>query len=90
MFVWLNINYLMGLVYAEITLINGADLVIAKKHIIGDQEVKHLTSNMLVDTGSYYLCINETIQEQLGLEFIETKRAVNGWQHGKIRCSWPG
>ncbi|MBC7889480.1 MAG: aspartyl protease family protein [Ferruginibacter sp.] len=28
----------------------------------------------MVDTGSYYLCINETIQEQLGLSFIEKRK----------------
>ncbi len=64
----------MGLVYAEITLINGAHLVLAKKHIIGEEEVKQMTINMLVDTGSYYLCINETIHEQLDLPFIEKLR----------------
>ncbi|MEO6723607.1 MAG: hypothetical protein ABIN67_24785 [Ferruginibacter sp.] len=40
----------MGLVYAEITLINGADLVLARKHIIGEEEIKQMTINMLVDT----------------------------------------
>ena len=52
----------MGLVYAEIELINGADLVLARKHIIGEEEIKKMTINMLVNTGAYYLCINETIQ----------------------------
>ena len=42
----------MGLVYAEITLINGEDLVLAKRHIIGVGEIKEMTINMLVDTGS--------------------------------------
>ncbi len=64
----------MGLAYAEITLINGADLVLARRHIIGEEEIKQMTINMLVDTGSYYLCINETIQEQLGLSFIEKRK----------------
>jgi clan AA aspartic protease len=65
----------MGLVYAEIELINGADLILAKRHIIGEEEVKRMNINALVDTGTYYLCINETIQEQLGLEFVEKRKA---------------
>ena len=28
-----------------------------------------------MDTGTYYLCINETIQEQLGLPLIEKRKA---------------
>ena len=30
----------MGLVYADITLINGEDLILAKKNIIGEDEIK--------------------------------------------------
>ena len=29
---------MMGLVYAEITLINGDDITLAKRHIIGEEE----------------------------------------------------
>ncbi len=53
----------MGLVYADIELINGADLVLAKRNFIGEEEVKRMMISALVDTGIYYLCINETIQE---------------------------
>ncbi len=64
----------MGLVYAEIKLINGEDLILAKRSIIGKEEVKEMTVTALVDTGSYMLCINETIQEQLQLPFIEKRK----------------
>ena len=53
----------MGLVYADITLINGEDLILAKRHIIGQEEVKQMNLNILVDTGAYNLCINEEIKE---------------------------
>ena len=33
----------MGMVYADVTLINGEDLILAKKHIIGEEEVKYMT-----------------------------------------------
>jgi hypothetical protein len=50
----------MGLVYADIKLINGEDLILAKRHIIGEDEVKQMTISMLVDSGAYMLAINET------------------------------
>jgi clan AA aspartic protease len=64
----------MGLVYADIEIINGSDLILAKRNIIGHEDIKRMPVNILVDTGSYYLCINETIQEQLDLPFIEKRK----------------
>ena len=64
----------MGLTYADVELINAEDLGLARKYIIGDDEVKKLQLNILVDTGSYNLCINETIQEQLDLPFLEKRK----------------
>lgn len=65
----------MGLVYAEIELINGGDLEMARRNIIGEEEVKRMTVSALVDTGSYMLCINENIQEQLQLPVVEKRKA---------------
>jgi clan AA aspartic protease len=65
----------MGLVYADIELVNGDDLALARRHFIGEDEIRKYAVNILVDTGSYYLCINETIQEQLGLSVIEKRKA---------------
>lgn len=65
----------MGLVYADIELINADDLGLARRYIIGEEEVKRINVNILVDTGAYNLCINETVQEQLDLPFIEKRKA---------------
>jgi clan AA aspartic protease len=65
----------MGLVYADIELINAGDLEMVRRHLMDQDEVKHMHINMLVDTGAYNLCINETIQEQLSLPFIEKRKA---------------
>lgn len=65
----------MGLVYAEIELINGGDLEMARRNIIGQEEVKRMRVNALVDIGSYMLCINENIQEQLQLPVVEKRKA---------------
>ncbi len=71
----LNIIY-MGLIYADITLINAGDLEMAKRNIMDKDEVKQMMIKMLVDSGAYMMAINETIQEQLSLSFIEKRKAV--------------
>jgi clan AA aspartic protease len=65
----------MGLIYAEIELINAEDIGLARKNYIDQDEIKKITIEMLVDTGAYNLCINEEIQAQLQLPFIEKRSA---------------
>jgi clan AA aspartic protease len=64
----------MGMVYAEIELINGDDLAFMRRNVIGEDEVKRMNISALVDTGSIMLCINENIQEYLKFPIVETKR----------------
>lgn len=65
----------MGLIHAEIELINAEDIGLARKNYIGEDEIKKIRIDMLVDTGSYNLCINEEIQVQLQLPFVEKRSA---------------
>lgn len=65
----------MGLIHAEIELINAEDIGLARKNYIGEDEIKKIRLDMLVDTGSYNLCINEEIQVQLQLPFVEKRSA---------------
>lgn len=64
----------MGVVYADIILINGEDLILAKRHFIGEDEIKQMTVKMLADSGAYMMAINETIQEQLQLPVKEKRK----------------
>ena len=64
----------MGLVYADIELINAVDAENAKKNIIGIDEIRKVSLNVLVDSGAYMMAINETIQSQLELPFIEKRK----------------
>jgi clan AA aspartic protease len=64
----------MGLIYAEIELINSEDMMLARRNFIGEDEIKRMPVNMLVDTGSVYMCINESIQEQLDLQVLEQRK----------------
>jgi clan AA aspartic protease len=68
----------MGLVYADITLINALDEGLARRNDIGEEEVRRLTVNMLVDSGAYMMGISETVREQLDLPFIEKRKAILG------------
>ena len=65
----------MGLIHAEITLTNGEDVSLARRNVIGQDEIRQMTIAALVDTGAYNLCINEVIQEQLGFPFVEKRKA---------------
>lgn len=66
----------MGMVYAEIRLINAIDLGMVRRHVIDLDEVKQINVRMLVDSGAYMMAINESIQEQLDLPFVEKRKAV--------------
>jgi clan AA aspartic protease len=63
----------MGSTYANITIQNGGDVLDARKNRIGEDEIRQVTITALVDTGAIQLCINEEIQEALGLETIGTR-----------------
>ena len=65
----------MGLVYAEIELINADDLAMVRRYKLGADEVRRIRLNMLVDSGAYMMAINETIQEQLNLPLLEKGKA---------------
>jgi hypothetical protein len=64
------------MVYADIELTNTTDIELAKRHIIGIEEIKRINVNMLADSGAYMMAINESIQAQLDLPFIEKRKAV--------------
>ena len=62
------------------TLINADDVAFAKKNIIEEGAINRVHLNMLVDSGAYMMAINETIQSQLELSFIEKKKSAGGRQ----------
>jgi clan AA aspartic protease len=64
----------MGLIYADIELINAGDLAMVRRKYMDADEVKRIHVKMLVDTTSVYMCINESIQEQLQLPVLEKRK----------------
>ena len=75
----------MGNVFAELTLKNGSDLVLAQKGHMDEQNVRSVTVRALVDTGAVSLVINEDICQQLGLS-IEEERTASLAGGGKMDC----
>lgn len=67
----------MGLVYADIKLTNESDLLLVRRNMIDQDQVKQLDLRMLVDTGACMLSINENIQAILQLPFVQKRRARN-------------
>ena len=57
------------------------DIALARKYVIAQDEIKHLNLRMLIDTKAYNLCINESIQTQLDLPFVEKPKGqlANGF-----------
>jgi len=64
----------MRMVYADIELINEDDLALVRRNMLDKDEVKRMRLEMLVDSGAYMMAVNETIQEQLDLPFIEKRK----------------
>ncbi|MBM2813890.1 MAG: hypothetical protein HW421_652 [Ignavibacteria bacterium] len=66
----------MGMVYANIELINSDEIGLYRRGIISKEEIKKEKVKALVDRGSYMLCINEHIKSQLDLKVYEIREAV--------------
>jgi clan AA aspartic protease len=64
----------MGTVYTEITLKNAGDVVGLQRGYITEQEVREITVQAMVDTGSGTLVINERIRTVLGLTIKGLRR----------------
>ena len=62
----------MSLVQTEITLRNAGDIIRAKDGYIHKNDVREMTVQALVDTGSWTLVINEATREKLGLDVVGT------------------
>ncbi|BAU11173.1 unknown protein [Leptolyngbya sp. NIES-3755] len=57
----------MGLVYAEIELVRGADVVLAQEGFIEPEQIRRCTVQALVDSGATMLAIPEIVRSQLEL-----------------------
>ena len=66
----------MGHVYADITLQNSVDAILAQQGDIPSENVRQMNVNAMVDSGAMSLTINEKIARQLGLRVQEQIEVV--------------
>jgi clan AA aspartic protease len=66
----------MGFVFAEITLKNAGDMLIAQRGLLKDAEIRQAAVTATVDTGAITLVINEKLRVQLGLEVQGERQAT--------------
>ena len=65
----------MGLVYAEITLINSDDIALNRRGYLQKEEIRQMQVTAMVDSGATMLAINENVKNQLGLVAIYRQSA---------------
>lgn len=65
----------MGLIFAEIEIINSEDIAVANRGYIKESEIRKTRVKAMVDSGAYMLAINEEIKLQLGLREVDKKLA---------------
>ncbi len=66
----------MGLTYANIIIQNSEDVSDCRRNRIGEDEIRQVTVNAMVDTGSVQMAINEEIQHALGLEIYDYRPSI--------------
>jgi hypothetical protein len=64
----------MGLVYADVELINSGDVGLFRRNIIDNEDIKRINYKIVIEKNVHNLCINETIQKQLDLPFLEKRK----------------
>jgi clan AA aspartic protease len=65
----------MGLVYADIKLINSEDIALNRRGYLKKEEIRQMQVSAMVDSGAIMLCINQNVKNQLGLVAIDTQTA---------------
>jgi clan AA aspartic protease len=63
----------MSIVYTEITLKNGGDVIDMRRGRITEPEIRQITVTAMVDTGAWTLIIDEATRKKLGLEIVGTE-----------------
>ena len=66
----------MGEVREQITLMNGGDVISAGRGYLPEQEVRQMTAEVLVDTGSMRLVMDDETCKRLGLGIVKESMAT--------------
>jgi len=63
----------MGMVYAELRLLNAGDVVLFKRGMLKEEDVRQADVNALVDTRATTIVLPETVAEGLGLDYVQMR-----------------
>lgn len=66
----------MGIFRQKIKVINYNDLVVFRAGYIREEQVREMEISFLIDSGAFMICINENIQQQLGLPIVSEQEAM--------------
>lgn len=66
----------MGIFRQKIKIINADDAALSRRGYISPSEIREMEPDFLVDTGAYMLCINEDIQAQMQLPYVDEEEGV--------------
>ena len=75
----------MGTVFAEITLKNASDTGKAQEGLFKEEDIRSVTVNSIVDTGSMSLVITEELRQKLGLR-INGEKSVRTANGQRVSC----
>jgi clan AA aspartic protease len=65
----------LGLIYADIEIINSADSILAENGYMDVTKIRKKTVSALVDSGAYMLTLPAHLANQLGLRKLEQREA---------------
>jgi predicted aspartyl protease len=71
-----NEEYIVSTFTEKITLTNAGDLSIASRGLMPESEIRSLVVDAYVDTGAWFLVLNEEVRAALGLKIIGTDTAT--------------
>jgi clan AA aspartic protease len=63
----------MGIVLANIELLSGEDVIQFRRGVLPEDRIRRVAVRAIVDSGAVTLCINELIQQQLGLLKVDVQ-----------------
>lgn len=63
----------MGLVFADVEIVNAGDVVMHQRLQIGEEDIRQLTVNAMVDSGAIMLSFNDGVRQALGLDIIDVR-----------------
>lgn len=76
----------MGKVFANLTIINRADQILAEAGVRKEEEIRSITlKNVLVDTGATTLCLPQDAIAKLGLKILKEVDVATAMGIGKAR-----